>query len=329
MALGVAALVGIIVVGSVGYVVLGFGVLDAVYQTVTTITTVGFREVEPLDGPGQVFTIILILGGVGTALYTLTVSLELLLEGHVGSVMERRRMDERIGTLHGHVIVCGWGRVGRAIARELEAAEKGVVVVDNDPDRIATVGAHLYVAGDASDDDVLRLAGIERAAALVAAVSTDAANVFITLTGRSMRPDLFIVSRAREESSAAKLQRAGADRVVNPQEIGGARIAAFVVRPHVTEFLDVVMHEQGMELRLEEIELASDSPLAGVSLGAAMVRDRTGALVLALRDHDGTFLTTPAANTVMKAGQILIAIGTAAQLHALSVAARRQAATVE
>lgn len=238
-------------------------------------------------------------------------------------------MDKRIGTLHGHVIVCGWGRVGRAIARELEAAEKGLVVVDNDPDRIAAIGAHLYVAGDASDDDVLRLAGIERAAALVAAVSTDAANVFITLTGRSMRPDLFIVSRAREESSAAKLQRAGADRVVNPQEIGGARIAAFVIRPHVTEFLDVVMHEQGMELRLEEIELASDSPLAGVSLGAAMVRDRTGALVLALRDHDGTFLTTPAANTVMKAGQILIAIGTAAQLHALSVAARRQAATVE
>jgi len=326
--LGVAALVAIIVVGSIGYVVLGFGLLDAVYQTVTTITTVGFREVQPLDAPGKVFTIILILGGVGTALYTLTVSLELLLEGHLGAAMERRRMDKRIATLHGHVIVCGWGRVGRAIARELAAADKGFVVVDNDPDRIATIGSHLYVPGDASDDDVLRGAGIDRAAALVAAVSTDAANVFITLTGRSMRPDLFIVSRAREDSSAAKLQRAGADRVVNPQEIGGARIAAFVLRPHVTEFLDVVMHEQGMEFRLEEIELAGDSPLAGLSLGEARVRDRTGALVLALRDQDGSFLTTPAADTVMKAGQILISIGTPAQLHALSVAAHRRPAAI-
>jgi voltage-gated potassium channel len=326
--LGVAALVGIIVIGSIGYVVLGFGVLDAVYQTVTTITTVGFREVQPLDAPGKVFTIILILGGVGTALYTLTVSLELLLEGHLSAAMERRRMDKRIATLHGHVIVCGWGRVGRAIARELAAADKGLVVVDNDPDRVATIGSHLYIAGDASDDDVLRQAGIQRATALVAAVSTDAANVFITLTGRSMRPDLFIVSRAREESSAAKLQRAGADRVVNPQEIGGARIAAFVLRPHVTEFLDVVMHEQGIELRLEEIEVGRDSPLAGVSLSEARVRDRTGALVLALRDQDGAFTTNPAPDAVMMAGQILIAIGTPARLHALSVAAHRRAATI-
>jgi voltage-gated potassium channel len=328
VALGVATLVGIIVVGSIGDVVLGFGVLDAVYQTVTTITTVGFREVEPLDTAGKVFTIILILGGVGTALYTLTVSLELLVEGHLGFAMERRRMDKRIASLHGHVIVCGWGRVGRAIARELAAADQALVVVDNDPDRVATIGAHLYVPGDASDDDVLRRAGIERATALIAAVSTDAANVFITLTGRSMCPDLFIVSRAREESSAAKLQRAGADRVVNPQEIGGARIAAFVLRPHVTEFLDVVMHEQGMELRLEEIEVAGDSPLAGLSIGEARVRDRTGALVLALRDHDGVFATNPAADTVMMPGQILIAIGTSVQLQALSAAARHRAATI-
>jgi voltage-gated potassium channel len=324
----VAALVGIIVAGSIGYVVLGFGLLDAIYQTVTTITTVGFREVEPLDGPGQVFTIILILGGVGTALYTLTVSLELLVEGHLGMAMERRRMDKNIATLHGHVIVCGWGRVGRAIARELTVAEKGLVVVDNDPDRIATISSQLHIPGDASDDAVLRRAGIERASALVAAVSTDAANVFITLTGRSLRPDLFIVSRAREESSAAKLERAGANRVVNPQEIGGARIAAFVLRPHVTEFLDVVMHDHGMELRLEEIEVANDSPLAGLSLGDAKIRDRTGTMVLALRHPDGAFTTNPPAGTVMMAGQILIAIGTPVQLEALAVAAHRRPANL-
>ena len=186
--LGICLLAAIILVGWVGYVLLGFGALDALYQTVTTITTVGFREVEPLTGAGQIFTMVLILAGVGTALYTLTVLLELLVEGHLGQAMERRRMDKRIAALTGHVIVCGWGRVGRAIARELDTAGRAFVVIDNDPDRTATIAPHLYLLGDAYDDAVLLQAGIERAAALVAAVSTDAANLFITLSGRSLRP---------------------------------------------------------------------------------------------------------------------------------------------
>jgi voltage-gated potassium channel len=306
--------------------VLGFSTLDAVYQTVTTITTVGFREVEPLDRNGKVFTIVLILAGVGTALYTLTVVLELLVEGHFSQAVERRRMDKNIASFHGHVIVCGWGRVGRAIARELALGGKQVVIVDEDPDRVATITAYPYVRGDASDDDVLREAGIDRAAALVAAVSTDAGNLYITLSGRSLRPDLFIVARAREESSAAKLERAGADRVVNPQEIGGARMAAFLVQPNVTDFLDVVMHDHDMELRLEEIEVAADSPLAGISVAQAAVRDQTGALILALRDPAAGFITTPDARTVMQPGQILIAIGTPTHLAALAKAASRPVA---
>jgi voltage-gated potassium channel len=317
LVLALSLLAGIILVGTIGYILLGFGALDAAYQTVTTITTVGFREVEPLEGVGKVFTMLLILAGVGTALYTLTVVLELLVEGHFSQAMERRRMDKRIAALRGHVIVCGWGRVGRAIARELQGAGTPHVVIDNDPDRVATIKDHLYVLGDASDDAVLHEAGIDRAVALIAAVSTDPANLFITLSGRSLRPDLFIVSRAREEASVAKLERAGADRVVNPQEIGGARIAAFVLRPHVTEFLDVVMHEREIELRLEELLIAPDSPLAGVSLGQADLPERTGALVLALRDEAEGFITNPTAGTVIQPGQILIAIGTPPQLRAL------------
>ena len=326
VAWGVGLLALVVIVGTIGYVILGFGTLDAVYQTVTTITTVGFREVEPLDRNGKVFTILLILAGVGTALYTLTVVLELLVEGHFGQAMERRRMDKNIASFHGHVIVCGWGRVGRAIARELALGGKQVVIVDEDPDRVATITTYPYVRGDASDDDVLRQAGIDRAAALVAAVSTDAGNLYITLSGRSLRPDLFIVARAREESSAAKLERAGADRVVNPQEIGGARMAAFLVQPNVTEFLDVVMHDHDMELRLEEIEVAPDSPLAGISVAEAAVRDQTGALILALRDPTAGFITTPDARTVMRPGQILIAIGTPTHLAALAKAAGRPVA---
>ncbi len=321
LVLGFVVLNGVIVVGSIGYVLLGFGVLDAVYQTVTTITTVGFREVEPLDGAGQVFTIVIILAGVGTALYTLTVSLELLVEGHLGQAMERRRMTRRIEALQGHVIVCGWGRVGRAAASDLSDAGMDVVIVDSDPDRIATVGDFLNLCGDASDDDVLRTAGIERAGALVAAVATDAANLFITLSGRSLRDDLFIVARAREESSVVKLVRAGADRVVNPQEIGGARIAAFVARPRVTEFLDVVMHSRETELLLEEIELVPESSLQDATLSEARVRDRTGALVLAVHDDTAGLVSNPASDLVLRAGQTLIAVGTPTQLATLAALA--------
>ena len=320
--LGFAALAGVVVVGSVGYVVLGFGVLDAVYQTVTTITTVGFREVEPLNGAGQVFTIVLILAGVGTALYTLTMVLEMFVEGHVGEAMERRRMDRAIGALGGHVIVCGWGRVGRAAAHDLEGAGMPMVVVDVDPERVASIPrSYPQICGDASDDDVLRHAGIDRAAALVATVSTDAANLFITLSARSLRPDLFIVSRAREDASVNKLLRAGADRVVNPQEIGGARIAAFVSRPRVTDFLDVVMHTRETELLLEQITLTADSALVGLSLSEAKVRDRTGALVLALHDPSAGLVSNPGGGVVMKTEQTLIAIGTPVQLESLATIA--------
>ena len=175
--------------------------------------------------------------------------------------------------------------------------------------------------GDATSDDVLHQAGIEHASALVAALSTDAANLFITLSGRALRPDLFIVARAREDSSTKKLTRAGADRVVNPQEIGGARIAAFLLRPHVTEFLDVVMRDRGIELRLEEVPVPAASPFVGQSLRGAHLRDRTGALVLALRQVDGTLLTNPDPDTVLGVGQILIAIGTDEQLRSLVAAA--------
>jgi voltage-gated potassium channel len=322
LVLGLAALAGVVVVGTIGYVLLGFGALDAVYQTVTTITTVGFREIEPLDGAGKVFTMVLILAGVGTALYTLTVGLELLVEGHIGEAMGRRRMDKEIGALEGHVIVCGWGRVGQATARDLDGAGMRVVVVDSDPERVRSIPRrHPHVLGDASDDDVLNAAGIDRAAALVAAVSTDAANLFITLSGRSLRPDLFIVSRAREESSVNKLLRAGADRVVNPQEIGGARIAAFVSRPRVTDFLDVVMHSRETELVLEEIRLAPESPLVGLSIGEAKVRDQTGAMVLAVHDPSVGLVSNPGADVVMSTEATLLAIGTPAQLERLTTIA--------
>jgi len=320
---GVAALVGIIVAGTVGYAALGFAWLDALYQTVTTVSTVGFREVHPLSAGGQAFTIALILVGVGTALYTFTQVLEVVVEGHVQEVLGRRRMEREIGRMAGHVIVCGFGRVGRNLAQYLTGAGEDVVVIEIDPERAAAAqGAGNVVRGDATVDEVLKEAGIERARVLVTALTTDAANLFVTLTARSLSADLFIVARARIESSEAKLTQAGADRVVNPQGIGGARMAAFVLQPHVAEFLDVVMHDGSLEFRLEEVPLPAGSPLAGHSLRDAHIRDSTGALILALREAGGGFATNPPPETVLEAGQILIAIGTEGQLRALADAAR-------
>jgi voltage-gated potassium channel len=320
---GLAALIGIVVAGTVGYVALGFPWLDALYQTVTTVSTVGFREVQPLSAGGQVFTIVLILVGVGTALYTFTQVLEVVVEGHVQEVLGRRRMEREIARLAGHVIVCGFGRVGRNLAQYLTGAGEDVVVIENDPERAAAAGeAGNVVRGDATIDEVLKEAGIERARVLVTALTTDAANLFVTLTARSLSAELFIVARARVESSEAKLTQAGADRVVNPQGIGGARMAAFVLQPHVAEFLDVVMHDGSLEFRLEEVPLPHGSPLAGHSLREAHIRDSTGALILALRDSGGDFTTNPPPETVLEAGQILIAIGTEGQLKALADAAR-------
>lgn len=306
----------VLVAGTAGYVALGFGLLDAAYQTVTTVSTVGFREVEPLSATGQVVTMVLILAGVGSAFYAFGVVIETLIEGRLNDLLGRRRMERSIASLHDHVIICGWGRVGRAIAGEVVEAGRELVVVDLDEASLASV-AHPSLTGDATEDAVLRAAGIERAAALVAAVEGDAANSFITLSARALQPELFIVARSRSHDSESKLLRAGADRVVNPQSIGGARMAAFVLRPHVAEFLDVVMHERNLEFRLEEVEVTPSSPIAGRSLREAHVRDRTGALVLALRDEAGAFLTNPPPDTEICAGHVVIAIGTQDELDAL------------
>jgi voltage-gated potassium channel len=314
--LALAMLAGVFVVGIVGYLLLGFSLLNATYQTVTTVATVGFREVEPLDETGKVFTIVLILVGVGTALYTFSVVLETLFEGHLRELFGRLRMGRQIDAMHDHVIVGGWGRVGRAIGEELTTAHADMVIVDRDVTRVSDTEIP-SVIGDATEDQVLERAGLARARALVAALDGDAGNLFVTLSARSLRPDLFIVARARVEETEEKLRRAGADRVVNPQSIGGARIAAFILQPHVTEFLDVVMHERGLEFRLEELLVPPGSPIAGMSIRDAHVRDRTGSLVLALRDGDGNFNTNPSPETSIEAGHVLIAIGTPGELEAL------------
>jgi voltage-gated potassium channel len=224
--------------------------------------------------------------------------------------------------MHGHVIVCGWGRVGREVARYLANGTTDVVVIDRDPERLSGI-PFAYVCGDVADDETLLSAGLDRAAALVAAIDTDADNLYVTVAAKSMRPDIQIIARARNESSESKLVRAGADRVVNPQLLGGDRMASFVTQPHVVDFVDVVMHDGSLKFRLEDVTLASGSVLAGRTLRSAHLRDETGALVLAIRRPDGRFVTNPSPEYTIEAGDVLISIGTAEQLEALVAFANR------
>jgi len=316
-------LLGIVLLGgTAGYLLFGFGLLDALYETLITVTTVGSSSPHPLTAGSKAFTMAVILVGVGTALYTFSAVLEVLIEGHMRDLVRRRRMERDIARMAGHVIVCGWGRVGREVARFLTNAGQDVVVIDREPDRLGAA-PYAQVCGDVTDDEVLRRAGIDRASTLVAALDTDADNLYLTVAGKSMRPDLMVIARARNESSEPKLLRAGADRVVNPQQLGGDRMAAFVIQPHVVDFVDVVMHDGTLEFRLEELVVSADSPLVSKSLRSAHLRDRTGALVLAIRRPDGGFVTNPSPEDAIEAGDVLIGVGTALQLRALAEFATR------
>jgi len=321
------ALVGLVtvtVVGTVGYLMLGFTLLEALYQTVTTVATVGFREVQPLSTAGQLFTMALIFVGVGTVLYNLSVILEAVTEGHLRQHLERRHMDKAIERMKGHVIICGYGRVGRAAAEFLTTGGHEVVVVDSSQDRLDGLGSTLnHLCGDVTDDAVLKAAGIERAGALIATLDTDADTVYVTLSARAMRSDLVIIARARTTDSMAKLQLAGASRAINPQRIGGRRMAAFALQPEVAEFLDVVMHDEDLDFRIQEVHVEPGSRLDGRSLGDLALRDTTGALLLAIRRGPGTpFEPNPGNETVLPPGAVLIAQGTQAELDELAALAQ-------
>jgi voltage-gated potassium channel len=316
MAIAFGVLAVVIGAGTFGYWALGLDPLDALYQTVTTVSTVGFRAMFRFTGIAEIFTIVLILFGVGSVLYAFGVVLEALVEGHLFNLWGRRRMERRISDLSGHVIVCGWGRIGRAVAANLVAAGQEFVVIDQDSGRLAQV-SHLKLVGDATDDALLRQAGIDRARALIATTSTDTTNLYLTLSGRALNPGLFIVARAQLPDSEPKLFRAGADRVVNPQAIGGARMVALVLQPHVAEFLDVITHSGQVEFRLAEISVSKDSPLAGRFLRDARVQEQTGAMVMALRGEDGSFVTDPGPDSLISGGQVLIVVGTSAEIEAV------------
>lgn len=315
--IALAGLVAITVIGTVGYMLLGLGLVEALYQTVFTVATVGYTELYERSRAAEIFTIALIVLGVGMVLYNLGVIVEAVTEGHLREYLGRRRMDKQIAGLRGHLIVCGYGRLGNSAATHLVDTGHEVVVVERDPDRLAGLTLP-YVLGDASADAILLEAGIDRARALICALDTDAETMYATLSARALRPDLVIISRARTLDSKDKLVLAGATRAVNPQLIGGRRMASFALHADVAEFLDEVMHDDDAEHRIQQVRLTDRSPFAGRSVGEVDVPAVCGAMLLAVRmPRKGPFLATPPDDTPLQPGSTLIVFGTPDQVQRL------------
>lgn len=314
---GLTVLGGVLVGGTFAYRLLGLGWVDSLYQTLITVSTVGFTEVgdEPPTDAYRLTTSALIVVGVGAGAYTLGSVFEAFVEGGLQDQIGRNRMQRSIDELDDHVVVAGWGQVGQAIAVSLRAAGVPLVVIDRRAD-LPEVADGLHVTGEATEDSVLEAAGIRRARGLVVALDADADNLFVTLSGRALNPRLFIVSRANRSSSEAKLHQAGADRVVNPHRIGGDRMASFLVEPHVADFLGETMGDRGLQVRLRGLEVA-DGPLVGETLEGSGLLRATGVTVLAVRRGDGTYRHHPGPDVELAVGDAVIALGTPAQLHAL------------
>ena len=302
--------------GVLGYVLIeDFSLLDAAYMTILTFTTVGFQEVRPLSDEGRIFTIFLMLGGVGTALYSLTLFFQQIMEQQF---FRRRRMNAKIASLKDHYILCGYGRVGREVARAFQQEKAPVLVIDaNEPaGEAAEAAGFLHITGNASDEQTLLAAGIERASGIAVTTGSDSENVFITLTARGLNPNVVVVARSSSDESNSKLRRAGADRVISPQRIGGRRIALSAIRPLAVDYFDTLF-EADVDSWIEQIEV---TPAHGNIVNDYVER---GLQVLALKKLDGTLALTPAEHTLLEAGDRLIVVGTGSQLAPFERSQRR------
>ncbi len=308
-------------VATAGYMIIeGWSLIDSLYMAAITMTTVGFGEVQPLSSNGRLFTIIIIMIGVGVVAYGFSTFLEYVLTADLAETFRRRRMSHEIEKLQGHVIVCGYGRVGQSAVDGLKNSSRAIVVIDKEAEKNISGdrgGVAFFVAGDASSDETLIQAGIERAWGMIVCTGDDSLNLFIVLSARSLNPNLYIVTRSINAENERKMRRAGANRVVSPYQIGGKHMANIVIRPHVTDFFDVVTLDGGIELWVEELVIEQDSPLVGQSVGTIDVRRRTGVTLVALLRRAGDAAFMPDADTCLEAGDRLIVLGTREQLAAL------------
>jgi voltage-gated potassium channel len=303
----------VLTLGTLGYRFLeGWSLLESLYMTVITLTTVGYSEVHPFtSAETRLFTIFLIFSGIGVFFYTIGSLTQILLDGQMRDLLGRRKVKKHIEALKDHCIVCGYGRIGQSICHELFLTRVPFVVIDKEPSDVEKIeqDGYLGILGDATSEEILKNAGIERARFLIPAASTDADNLYITLTARSINPQIFIVARAAEIGADKKLVWAGADRVVSPYQMSGRRMANLLLRPNVVEFIEGSLFDPTMELVMEEIHLLTESAFLNKSLQSSGLRKDYGISVVAIKRKEGDLIVNPSPKEIILQGDVLIALG--------------------
>jgi voltage-gated potassium channel len=302
----------LIVIGTAGfYFIEGWNVLESFYTTVMTLTTIGYGDFAPKTRGGMLFTVMLVIFGVGTMLYTVGLVAQTMVEGRLTLLLGRGKMEKTIDKMKNHYIVCGCGRIGYLICRELAAEKVDFVVVDNNPEVIQKIGEEgfVYFRGDAIHDKCLIGAGVKRARGIVCVLPTDAQNLYVILTAKELNPDIWILSRSEEEESEHRLLRAGANRVMSPYTLGGTRMAMAILRPAMLDFIEITTRRQSLELRMDELEICEGSSLIGKSLEDSEIRQRYGLIIVAVKKDSGKMIFNPVANYVIQKGDKLIALG--------------------
>ncbi len=309
----------VLLIGTIGYrLIEDWSWFDALFMTVITVTTIGFREAFPLSRAGEIFTMLLVLGGVGTAFYILTSLVRYIFEGELGIIIGRQRMEAKIRRLNDHFILCGYGRVGQSIANILRQQDVKLVVIDRDDNAInrAQQAGHLTIHADTTLDESLKQARIEHGRGIIIALGDDASNIYTTLAAKELKPNLPIVVRANNEEAGRKLAQAGADRVVAPEAIGGARMARLALRPKAVEFIETVLFGREKQLLVEEIEAAEGSSLIGSTV--KQIEEKfAGVRILALKEKNGVLLPNPDPHTVIERESSLTVFGTMEQLKSI------------
>jgi voltage-gated potassium channel len=304
--------IALLAVGSLGYMLIeGWSFMDSLYMTVITLATVGYGEVQALSVPGRIFTLVLIILGVGYFLYVVGAIIQFLVEGRIRLVLGRRKLDRQIDKLQGHYIVCGYGRMGRALTHFLIQRYLDVVVIEQSESRVPVMNEDgvLYLLGAATDENMLMRAGITRARGIMTVVGADADNVFMVLLARELNPDIFIVSRAILNSAKRTLRAAGADKIVSPYDLGARRMAHAVLRPTVIEFLELAFADESADIEVEELRVKPNSPLRDFCLLDSNIRRDFNVIIITIKKHDGRMVFNPGAETCLEGDDILVVVG--------------------
>jgi voltage-gated potassium channel len=311
----------LVIIGTVGYALLEpkYTLFDALYLTVTTLTTVGSGQLDNLQPASRVFTVILLLGGVITFFFAMTEIIRGIVSGELHTLLGRRHMEQTLAAMKQHVIVVGYGRIGRSVCQELVRHETPFVLIERTEEivRDFAMAPGVALPGDATSDEVLRKAGIDRARALITVAASDADNLFITMSARLLNENLFIVARVEQPEAEQKLIRAGANRVVAPHALSGLKMTQAVLQPAVVDFIELATQTEHLDLNIEQTLIQPDSRLAGTTLRAARLRQDLGVIIVAIKRSDGHMLSNPSGDQALQVGDTLIAVGGMAQLDEL------------